>query len=616
MDSLNATGQQAPIPASASEAIGAFVRYLKSTHHKHAFQISGSWGSGKTHLYRAYLRPQCEELGFRSAYVSLAGLKTLEHIEQAILYAIYPLLNSKAAKFSGGLLRGALRHAKFDLDEVFKLEARIDRKTCICFDDLERFDHDNIGAALGKISDLLESKEARVLILCDESKLAAAPSYSTAKEKVVGRTYRFNPTPEHVVGVAFDIFRSELSSFEEGLSQHAIGSLRKAALDAVIASRQISVRTCVGALSCFLDLVNEVEEETLRIQNATPRILRTVFAVWLELATDANRRSLVQRVFELGGNDIVLYMNNAGQGDVQAREFSNERLDSGTYPAIRSKALLKFVLDSSCDFKKLNAELRDLLVPITDAMAAEDVLLHYRRAKQADFESALEIVLAKLRDSQYNSLQELARLAETLFHLRSKSLVTLPEDELAGLFFSAARDVAEKILASPQPHAPIDESVLGLPQSNLHSRVLENLKLSSRRVDAKNYEKKKQQLFSWITLDPAAFTAALSDIREPFARGALFTSDHDAHQAADQLGRLFVTDGAETEVLHSIIKAFKRRYAPEDMASIVESERRALEKLSERLRFTAHVLDNSRSLARAALLELIEVLNQAAKVSQ
>lgn len=201
-----------------------------------AIMITGSWGCGKTHFIKEYLKRACTPNGEKEyIYVSLNGLSKAADIDMALFQATHPVLGSKLAITAGKIFKASVKaglkvdldingdgnsdgSAKFDIPlNSFKLSSK---SRLLVFDDLERclLKPEEV---LGYINAFVENREAKVIIIGDETQVASGknedvdkqsdidsgassnekvPStkYRMIKEKVVGKTFRLKEAIENI----------------------------------------------------------------------------------------------------------------------------------------------------------------------------------------------------------------------------------------------------------------------------------------------------------------------------------------------------------------------------------------------------------------------------------
>ncbi len=184
-----------------------------------AVMITGPWGSGKSWFITAYLKQKCTKKGSKEyLYLSLNGVATTADIDMLIFRAAHPLLGSKLAVTAGKVFMASVKAGfKIDLDinrngqsdgeanvdpiaalpiADFKLKTK---GKLIVFDDLERclLSAEEI---LGYINSFVEHGDSKVVVIGEESQFNKKneSTYSTIKEKVVGKSFRVSVCIEDV----------------------------------------------------------------------------------------------------------------------------------------------------------------------------------------------------------------------------------------------------------------------------------------------------------------------------------------------------------------------------------------------------------------------------------
>src|SRR4051794_27640766 len=90
--------------------------YANFPHPPHfAVMLNGPWGIGKTFLLKEFLNSDAIA-GMKHVYVSLYGLTSFEEIDDAILRAMYPLLEYKGIQLAGRAVKSAAKFFRIDLD--------------------------------------------------------------------------------------------------------------------------------------------------------------------------------------------------------------------------------------------------------------------------------------------------------------------------------------------------------------------------------------------------------------------------------------------------------------------------------------------------------------------
>ncbi len=203
----------------------------------YVFLLNGKWGIGKTHFFKTVLEPNIKQKRiydnqakfYKTIYISLYGLKTIEDIQYEIFISITNNLIGKKLKPSKNLIsalsKGILKFNGFE--SLYDIASELGKSSInkidlsdlvICFDDLERKHGDlKIKEFLGYVNNLVEHKNAKILIIANEDILKDT-SFKDYKEKTIGiSTYFKLNFKEAIINIINNLFDkenfSELNSF-------------------------------------------------------------------------------------------------------------------------------------------------------------------------------------------------------------------------------------------------------------------------------------------------------------------------------------------------------------------------------------------------------------------
>ena len=173
------------------ELIESIEDYIRKPYTDYAVMINGEWGSGKTHFWNNKLRQRLENIKnkegklYKSIYISLYGINSLEEISKKIFLETNPMMTKTLKKFvdnaDGNVipeyvktgidianLYGAMNTTpnQMDFSKLFTTNDKI-----LCFDDLERANIDIIDI-LGYINNFVEHDGIKTILICNEKELA------------------------------------------------------------------------------------------------------------------------------------------------------------------------------------------------------------------------------------------------------------------------------------------------------------------------------------------------------------------------------------------------------------------------------------------------------------
>lgn len=162
---------------------------------KRVLVLKGSWGTGKTWLWKNEIIDQPQYSNKKIGYVSLFGKSSIQDINKAALSAVYlankaSKITSKFKKITSALDNATENFAKLNtaVQGIDALLSVINREnlenTIICFDDLERMDKNiDFQDFLGFVNDLAEHHECKVVLIFNEDELFKKQDDETSKNK-------------------------------------------------------------------------------------------------------------------------------------------------------------------------------------------------------------------------------------------------------------------------------------------------------------------------------------------------------------------------------------------------------------------------------------------------
>ena len=173
------------------ELIECICDYIRKPYTDYAIMLNGEWGSGKTYFWNNKLRSRLEAIknssgkNYKTIYMSLYGINSLEEISKKIFIETNPMINKTLKKFvdtrEGNVIPEYVKTGldmanlfgttsfssdKVDFSKMFSIDDKI-----LCFDDLERANVDVIDI-LGYINNFVEHDGIKTILICNEKELA------------------------------------------------------------------------------------------------------------------------------------------------------------------------------------------------------------------------------------------------------------------------------------------------------------------------------------------------------------------------------------------------------------------------------------------------------------
>ena len=190
------------------ELIECICDYIRKPYTDYAVMLNGEWGSGKTYFWNNKLRSRIEAIknpagkNYKTIYMSLYGINSLEEISKKIYIETNPMINKTLKKFvdtregnvipeyvkTGLDMANLFGTTSFSSDKVdFSKMFSIDDKV-LCFDDLERANVDVIDI-LGYINNFVEHDGIKTILICNEKELATKFKNNNVELKTLIATY-------------------------------------------------------------------------------------------------------------------------------------------------------------------------------------------------------------------------------------------------------------------------------------------------------------------------------------------------------------------------------------------------------------------------------------------
>lgn len=239
--------------------------------------LDGAWGSGKTHFINHQLINKLREVFSPNIYFfSLYGISSIDDFrdkiislsmteqEEASVFAKYfsKVVDGAAVNMGergvGAVINGVAGAYKY------KLYGELDDCVLI-LDDLERVADDKIiKNILGECLSLAESKNIKVLVVANESKLSCKDDV----EKVFADKYKFSFTHEEVVS----ILRQEYDALDDQLANELLLN--------ITAINSKNIRVLKRAVVKFTRIKKEIEKiENVILDQALSKVLSDVIRI-------------------------------------------------------------------------------------------------------------------------------------------------------------------------------------------------------------------------------------------------------------------------------------------------------------------------------------------------
>ena len=181
--------------------------------------LSGKWGTGKSHLWRAVKADSTDERVKAALYVSLFGLISMDQVKLKIVQSAIPKADENPswwdnAKKGWGAASKVLEsfHKGFSaLNEIALLAVpAILKDRVIVLDDIERKHKKlSVDEVMGFIDEFTQQHGARIVLILNSDQLADRRDWDTLREKVIDQEVRLETSPAEAFDIAVGIQPSQ-----------------------------------------------------------------------------------------------------------------------------------------------------------------------------------------------------------------------------------------------------------------------------------------------------------------------------------------------------------------------------------------------------------------------
>jgi hypothetical protein len=174
--------------------------------------LTGSWGAGKSHLWREFSQGSNDEAVKASLYVSLFGLRDLNQVKAKLMQGVFldtkrnaAALEKLSALWDGGVKVLSSFHSGFAAMEGLPLLAAptLLKGKVIVLDDIER-KHDclDIEEVLGMIDEFTQQNGCRFVLILNSDQLDKKDPWDVLREKVIDQELRLETTHAEAFEIA------------------------------------------------------------------------------------------------------------------------------------------------------------------------------------------------------------------------------------------------------------------------------------------------------------------------------------------------------------------------------------------------------------------------------
>jgi DNA polymerase III delta prime subunit len=569
-----------------------FQEYLFSKVRRGALLITGDWGTGKTQLALARLKPIAEKLGFKVAYLSAADVDSLEGFERNLLIASYHWLGSSKAKPYVGIGVEALRHwgskLGISVDSLAAARNTFSDRSLILVDDLERASLEVRKRILYRLANLFEVAGTKSLVLADESQLAGDAGYGAIKEKAIARTLEYQPTHREVARIAIEVVYAAAPKTKDATQTWGIADkVDDKQMTDVVASvleqgNCRNLRSAIAAITEACELFDELLTLEPSLDDTAARsLVHSCVAYLIEIKKQkeyaVDLRKYVDATTDMQWSNFLV---DKDQPRNYLIDFDTKYSQGIGCEILKSAPLLDYLEKGSCSFTQLISDIR-VSRPKDESVAAFKRLNRYEKLSSDEFQHLTKEAIDEIDFLKIRSFHSLAESAHTLFFLAGKSLLPIsPVDLRIHYIECLSKLAAEYASGSTDVHLDFDPTLIyGNPYGELKV-VIDNIQNTTTQLERKRFERAKRMEIDKLATDPDGFVAVLNSVDSTIARSACL-ENIDAERIFQILNEAIKTGSQPHTVVYKAGRAIASRYLTHGVGPNFRSEIHFLDRLHE-----------------------------------
>lgn len=600
--------------------------YLGRPDTDYAILINGDWGSGKTYYWKHTLEKRIQEetevegqAARQAAYISLNGVDNLEELQCRLMLALHGFSGegSHVAAVFGKALWGAISNRVFGDTKATDVNLAsflgLDKdKHVLCFDDLERCKL-GVTETLGFINAFVEHRHIKTVIIANETELEKRePSYPELKEKLVGKTVRFEPSSDYVLSVVQSIVDDQTAddSYRSFLLQNAsiiVETLRR--------SEYNNLRSLKQALSDFRRVHAVLSEHA---SPAVTKLIVDLLIYTLAVTFEARDHGLTRQDLEQFDDHLCvagrvvrnLSPKTAAETPEETRieQFCSKYFFDSSGQFESSKSIVQYIADGYLDVDSLRREVKQRTEPKESEL--QRLQRDWGHLTDEDFLQLTRTVIDQARSGQLPLVLYPEAFA-LLLQFAQRGAIPIPVPELLDAFmtgldkaFEATSDYNEMLrhrfepLQIPGREVPEEYAAVRMKALQLYGNVQQK---SNKALAA--------ELLKLAEEEPGKFILSLRDHTTNDNVCIFEYLDVDKF-----LKSLFRWENQDTSDLVSIIDF---RYSPRNISEVYKGDLENIQRLSEGI--TAHLASTGVNSLHTLLLDsvresLVEAAEKLAKL--
>jgi hypothetical protein len=512
---------------SINQTVLDFLDYYTSAERKldYAVLLDGPWGTGKTHLVRAFLEAH-KARGGKHLYVSLYGMTSTNQIEDEFYRLLHPMLSSKGMRMAGTIIRGAAKGLlKIDFggksasESVTLAVPEINfadylggpGEHLLVFDDLERCAMP-VSDLLGYINAFVEQDGMKVILIGNESEVIKGDKcFPLIKEKLIGQTLRVRSD----VAAAYPDFLRQIA---EGKVRGLLAAQREHVLTIHAQSKTNNLRLLKQSMWDFERLSKHISDEYWKNSKAILKLLQLTLAMSMEVRAGRIRSEHLPKLINAGFSRYIRRQQNEAPGPDE--EFEQRYKDVPLADAVfRADVLGRIIIEGLTDAGLVETTLREsrYFAKPSD-LPAWTRAWHGFSSEDAAYEAALAEVVRQFEAREEPNCAILYHMFGIL--LRASDIGALPKTRTEiltdGMTYvdEIARD--ERIVSSLEQSSEIDgsRSFAGLGYTEIQSSEFVEFKRyysdAAKAAAVKSYGRIARAVLERLEEEPEEFVFDLS----------------------------------------------------------------------------------------------------------
>jgi hypothetical protein len=532
----------------STKIVLGFQRYFSAKDIEYCVMLSGTWGSGKTHFVTNSLKPLIEDARKKFIYVSAYGIRNSDDLEKAIFLAAYPLLKSGKVQAFTAIVQSVLNSFKVNIEAILQVQASINENVVICIDDIERCEAEAVPAVLGIINTFITQNKAKVILICDETKLSAVEKYRSWKEKIVGRTFLYSPSIDDQISLLVEspLVKKHRSALKEEEIINLMGGIARRGVCS-------NLRTLIKAFSYFADVEDLLYERPYFDTLIASKLLKTITALVIEINADASRANDLRDLFLSKQFALNLLFDQTGVGNPET-QFVSKYFENDYSALINRPFLYNYVVDGYLDESDMYSYF-DSFAKTTELTAIELLQKDFRLLSDEAFTAAVEETLSRIEAGEIRSVETLQTISYFLFFFSEKHLIVQRPHELRRIFLDGLGKPAV-LLEDSGDHPPL-AFVLNI--GNEHREVLNEINNLWQSQESERFNRHKKKVLQSLDTDIDDFCAELYALDRKLASRACLEVN-DATKIAEKIRMIIKSSKDANRQITLISRALYARY--------------------------------------------------------